>query len=102
MSVKLTKKHENGSNPLHCTHDITKQNDRAKDGEELPCSRDNGAGQRPEVHNCHEDECLEKKNVRRLIVSGHAESVNMVSLIISTVGPPTCPKALVSPKRRIL
>lgn len=54
----LTEEHQDGPNPLHPTHDVTKQDDRAKDGEELPGSGDDGAGQGSEVHHRHKDEGL--------------------------------------------
>lgn len=59
--ITLTEEHQDGSNPLHRTHDVPKQNDRAEDREELPRCGDDGAGQRPKVHHCHEDEGLEKR-----------------------------------------
>lgn len=60
--LSLTKEHEDGADPLRPTHDVTKQDDRAEDGEELPRSCDDGAGQRSEVHHRHKDEGLGKKN----------------------------------------
>lgn len=65
----LTEEYENGANPLHCSHYIAKQNNRAKDGEELPRSCDNGAGQRPKVHNCHEDEGLKKEHLSQPVIT---------------------------------
>lgn len=57
----LTEEHQDGANPLHRTHDIAEQNNRAEDGEELPRGGDDGAGQRPEVHHGHKDEGLLKE-----------------------------------------
>lgn len=57
----LTEEDQDGADPLHRTHDIPEENNRAEDGEELPGSGDDGAGQRPEVHHRHEDERLVKK-----------------------------------------
>lgn len=61
VELTLTEEHQDGANPLHRTHDIAKQKNGAKDGEELPRGGDNGAGQRPKVHHCHEDEGLVKE-----------------------------------------
>lgn len=64
QSTKLnstpTKEYQDGANPLHLSHDVAKQNNGTKDGEELPCGGDDGAGQRPEVHHSHEDKGLQK------------------------------------------
>lgn len=74
----LTKEDQNSSAPLHGTYDVAKQNDRAQDGEELPCCRDDGAGKRSKVHDRHEDEgLLETKewmaveSVRKVCLLGH-------------------------------
>lgn len=56
----LTEEHQGGSNPLQWTHDVAEQNNGAEDGEELPCSGDDGAGQGPKVDHRHEDEGLVK------------------------------------------
>lgn len=57
---KLTKEHEDGAEPLHRTQDVSEQNDRTEDREELPSGGDDGAGQRPEVHHRHENKRLRK------------------------------------------
>ena len=54
----LTQENQDGAKPLHRTHDIAKQDNRAKDCEELPGGGDDGTGQRPEVHHRHKDEGL--------------------------------------------
>lgn len=58
LKQNLTEEDQDGADPLHRTHDIAKQNNRAEDGEELPGGGDDGAGQRSEVHHRHEDERL--------------------------------------------
>lgn len=59
FSIKSeTEEHEDGARPLHRTHDVAEQKNRAKDGEELPGGGDDGAGQRPKIHHRHEDEGL--------------------------------------------
>ena len=58
LASMLTEEDQNSAAPLHGSNDVAKQNHRAEDGEELPRCRDDGAGERPEVHDGHEDEGL--------------------------------------------
>lgn len=62
--LTLTEENQDGADPLHRTHHVTKENDGAEDGEELPGGGDDGAGQRPEVDHRHEDEGLEEEEKR--------------------------------------
>lgn len=53
-----TEEHKDGAEPLHRAHDVTKQNNGAEDGEELPRGGYDGAGQRSKVYYRHKDEGL--------------------------------------------
>lgn len=56
----LTQENKDGSQPLQRCNDVPKQQHRAQDGKELPCCRDDGAGEGPEIHNSHKDEGLKQ------------------------------------------
>lgn len=46
--------------PLHSADDVSKQQHRTQDGEEFPSRRDDGTGERSEIHHSHKDEGLSK------------------------------------------
>lgn len=56
--MSLTEEDQNGSGPLQRTHGVAKQKNRAEDGEELPCGRDDGARQGSKVDHSQENEGL--------------------------------------------
>lgn len=64
----LTEEDQHGAHPLQGGYDVPKQDDGAQDGEELPGGGDDGAGQRPEAHHRHEDEGLEKGQLKKKLI----------------------------------
>lgn len=57
---KLTQEHKHGAHPLQGADGIGEEDHRGQNSEELSSCGDDGAGQGAKIHNCHEDEALER------------------------------------------
>lgn len=69
--LTLTEEDQNGAGPLQRSHGVAEQQNRAEDGEELPCGCDDGAGQGSKVDHSQENEGLvTTRRVRRAGLGG--------------------------------
>ena len=59
--ARLTREHGHRSEPLAACERVAKQEHGAQHGEKLPRRSDDGAGQRAEFADCHEDEILQQE-----------------------------------------
>lgn len=58
--MELTQEYQYSAHPLHGADGVGEEDHRGQNGEELSSCGDDGAGQGTKIHDCHEDEALEK------------------------------------------